>query len=213
MGLIVTPEHERINTPEEMAFFDEIYAKYDRESMPATWDSRAKGFVSPVRNQGACGSCAAFALLEQPSLHCSNLEPLQQLWIWLNNGWLTANLKTAMDATELHFMAIKSIWPKKVNSCMKLSDHTWEKLSSNVPLDHTGVLDIRLQKPLHNGIQLMTRSWLMSWNLELLLSHSMPVILDLDTTNQESLIHATTTKLIMLSLLLDGVLKIIFHTG
>ena len=43
MGLIVTPEHERINTPEEMAFFDEIYAKYDRESIPATWDSRAKG--------------------------------------------------------------------------------------------------------------------------------------------------------------------------
>merc|ERR1712223_114116 len=61
MGLIVTPEHERINTPEEMAFFDEIYAKYDRDSIPATWDSRAKGFVSPVRNQGGCGSCAAFA--------------------------------------------------------------------------------------------------------------------------------------------------------
>merc|ERR1712045_657849 len=61
MGLIVTPEHERINTPEEMAFFDEIYAKYDRGSIPATWDSRARGFVSPVRNQGGCGSCAAFA--------------------------------------------------------------------------------------------------------------------------------------------------------
>merc|ERR1711953_10535 len=61
MGLIVTPEHERINTPEEMAFFDKIYAKYDRASIPATWDSRAKGFVSPVRNQGGCGSCAAFA--------------------------------------------------------------------------------------------------------------------------------------------------------
>merc|ERR1711936_310113 len=61
MGLIVTPEHERINTPEEMVFFDEIYAKYDRASIPATWDSRAKGFVSPVRNQGGCGSCAAFA--------------------------------------------------------------------------------------------------------------------------------------------------------
>ena len=43
MGLIVTPEHERINTPEEMAFFDEIYAKYDRASIPKTWDSRAKG--------------------------------------------------------------------------------------------------------------------------------------------------------------------------
>jgi len=61
MGLIITPEHERINTPEEIAFFDEIYAKYDRADKPATWDSRAKGFVSPVRNQGGCGSCAAFA--------------------------------------------------------------------------------------------------------------------------------------------------------
>ena len=43
MGLIITPEHERINTPEEIAFFDKIYAKYDRADYPATWDSRAKG--------------------------------------------------------------------------------------------------------------------------------------------------------------------------
>merc|ERR1712150_88352 len=118
-----------------------------------------------------------------------------------------------MDATELHLPPIKIIWPKQVCSCMKITDHTWEKRISNVLLDHTGVLDIRSQKLLQHGNHLMNRSWLMSWNLELLLSHSMPVILDLDTTNQESLIHATTTKLIMLSLLLDGVLKIIFHTG
>ena len=48
MGLIITPEHERINTPEEIAFFDEIYAKYDRADKPATWDSRAKGNDCPV---------------------------------------------------------------------------------------------------------------------------------------------------------------------
>ena len=39
----VMDEHERVNTPEERAFLDEIYAKYDRDSIPASWDSRAKG--------------------------------------------------------------------------------------------------------------------------------------------------------------------------
>ena len=42
-GLLVKPEHERVNTPEEKAFLDEIYAKYDRGSIPNSWDSRAKG--------------------------------------------------------------------------------------------------------------------------------------------------------------------------
>ena len=42
-GLLVKPKHERVNTPEERAFLDEIYAKYDRESIPKSWDSRAKG--------------------------------------------------------------------------------------------------------------------------------------------------------------------------
>ena len=42
-GLLVTPKHERVNTPEEKAFLDEIYAKYDRGSIPNSWDSRAKG--------------------------------------------------------------------------------------------------------------------------------------------------------------------------
>ena len=43
MGLILTPEHERINTPEEIAYFEELVAKYDRAGVPDTWDSRAKG--------------------------------------------------------------------------------------------------------------------------------------------------------------------------
>ena len=51
MGLIDTPEHEKVNTPEEMAFFEEIYAKYDRASIPATWDSRAKGNDHSVSQQ------------------------------------------------------------------------------------------------------------------------------------------------------------------
>ena len=42
-GLLVIPKHERVNTPEERAFLDEIYAKYDRGSIPKSWDSRAKG--------------------------------------------------------------------------------------------------------------------------------------------------------------------------
>ena len=42
-GLLMKPKHERVNTPEERAFLDEIYAKYDRDSIPASWDSRAKG--------------------------------------------------------------------------------------------------------------------------------------------------------------------------
>ena len=42
-GLLVTPKHERVNTPEERAFLDEIYAKYDRDNLPNSWDSRAKG--------------------------------------------------------------------------------------------------------------------------------------------------------------------------
>ena len=42
-GLLVRPKHERVNTPEERAFLDEIYAKYDRDNLPQVWDSRAKG--------------------------------------------------------------------------------------------------------------------------------------------------------------------------
>ena len=48
-GLLVRPKHERVNTPEERAFLDEIYSKYNRASIPNFWDSRAKGNHSLIR--------------------------------------------------------------------------------------------------------------------------------------------------------------------
>ena len=43
MGKLRTPEHEKVNTPEELAFLEDLYSKYDRAALPASWDSRAKG--------------------------------------------------------------------------------------------------------------------------------------------------------------------------
>merc|ERR1712045_551717 len=42
-------------------FFDRY--RYNRASLPASYDSVSLGHVSPVKNQGSCGSCVAFATL------------------------------------------------------------------------------------------------------------------------------------------------------
>ena len=42
-GLLPTPEEEKVNTPEEREYLENVYAKYDRKRMPRTWDSRALG--------------------------------------------------------------------------------------------------------------------------------------------------------------------------
>jgi len=62
MGLIYDPE-TRFTTAEDQAFLDEFYANFETErgSIPASYDARAYGIVTAAKNQGSCGSCAAFA--------------------------------------------------------------------------------------------------------------------------------------------------------
>ena len=42
-GLIETPEEERILSPEDQAYLDQIYEELDREYIPSSYDARAYG--------------------------------------------------------------------------------------------------------------------------------------------------------------------------
>merc|ERR1712135_239533 len=58
MGLIMPPESERINPPEKE--LESLYAM-DRGYSPRAYFSVNEGLVTIAKNQGNCGSCAAFA--------------------------------------------------------------------------------------------------------------------------------------------------------
>ncbi len=42
-GYLPKPEHLKTNTPEIQAILDEVYAKYDRQSLPSTYNSQDSG--------------------------------------------------------------------------------------------------------------------------------------------------------------------------
>jgi len=61
-GLVMPPFHERMeeqvkNQPELDAMYNELFSR----SAPASYSAVSAGLVSPVKNQGNCGSCVAFA--------------------------------------------------------------------------------------------------------------------------------------------------------
>jgi len=57
-GLLHPPASERIDEASER-YFNKF--RFSRASAPASYDSKALGDVSPVKNQHQCGSCVAFA--------------------------------------------------------------------------------------------------------------------------------------------------------
>jgi len=59
-GLISPPEEERYDEESER-YFESV--RLNRASVPASYSSVDRGFVSPVKNQRQCGSCVAFATM------------------------------------------------------------------------------------------------------------------------------------------------------
>jgi len=60
MGMFMPPESER-NTPENQAKLDVMYDITNRAYVPRSYNSKLLGHVTVAKNQGNCGSCAAFA--------------------------------------------------------------------------------------------------------------------------------------------------------
>merc|ERR1719369_1640501 len=60
LGLVEIPEEDRINTPEMQEKLDDLYAQ-NRVGAPRSFSAKRRGWTTPAKSQGSCGSCAAFA--------------------------------------------------------------------------------------------------------------------------------------------------------